>query len=83
MPLLIDPNSAATQYLIAEVGGEVTTPNDSKVMNVLELAIRFGKHLVLKEIDRIEGHLINILRREIITMGSRKQVKLGEKWLDF
>ena len=34
-------------------------------MNTLELAIRFGKSLIIKELDTIEGVLIPILRKDI------------------
>lgn len=72
VPLLIDPNSAVTQFLINKTEGEVTTSNDPKMINNLELAIRFGKKLVLKEIDKVDGLLINLLRKDIQLMGSRK-----------
>ena len=83
VPLLIDPNSSATQYLMNSVTGEVTTPNDPKLINTLENAVRFGKPVILKELDHVEGLLVNVLRKDVVAMGSRKQVKLGEKWLDY
>ena len=38
--------------------------NDAKLMNTLELSIRFGKTLIIKELDTIEGLLVPILRKD-------------------
>jgi dynein heavy chain 2, cytosolic len=57
-PLLIDPNTQATEWMKKRLGGgkdvfEVLNQQDSKFTNQLELAVRFGKTLLIQEIDSI------------------------------
>uniref|UniRef100_A0A7S0W0F2 Cytoplasmic dynein 2 heavy chain 1 n=2 Tax=Hemiselmis TaxID=77924 RepID=A0A7S0W0F2_9CRYP len=87
-PLVIDPATQATEWLLthhtsAGISVEVTTQQDAKFMQKLELAVRFGKTLVIQEVDKIEPLLFPILRKDLQRQGPRWCVAIGEKVLDF
>jgi dynein heavy chain 2 len=52
-------------------------------MNLLELAIRFGKTLIIQELDSIEPLLIPILKKDLRRFGSRLMLQIGDKQIDF
>ena len=70
-PLIIDPSSQATEWLkahlVADGGGsiEVLTPHEGRFVNGLELGVRFGKTLLIGEVDQVgEARLLrNALAR--------------------
>ncbi len=87
-PLIIDPATQATDWLLkyhAAQGTsvEVTTQQDAKFIQKLELAVRFGKTLVIQEVDRIEPLIFPILRKDLQRQGPRWCVTIGEKTIDF
>ena len=50
---------------------------------MLELAVRFGKTLVLQDVQSIDPILFPILRRDLAGQGLYKGVQIGEKMVDF
>ncbi|RXG65468.1 Cytoplasmic dynein 2 heavy chain 1 [Armadillidium vulgare] len=75
-----------TQWLQEHLKGstvEVTNQQDPKFGTTLELAVRFGKTLIIQEIDQIEPILYPLLRGDLISQGPRFVVELGEKSLDY
>ena len=50
---------------------------------MLELAVRFGKTLVLQDVQSIDPILFPILRRDLAGQGVYKNVQIGEKMVDF
>jgi len=70
-PLIIDPATQASEWLKNSLkksndNVEVLNNQDSKFNTNLELAIRFGKILIIQEVDGIESMLIPILRKDLI-----------------
>jgi dynein heavy chain 2 len=49
----------------------------------LELAIRFGKVLIILEVDGIESMLFPVLRKDLIQQGPRQVVQIGDKAVDY
>jgi dynein heavy chain 2 len=47
------------------------------------LQVRFGKTLVVREVDRIEPLLVPLLRHDLERQGPRFVVGLGDKLVDF
>ncbi|KAF7666054.1 hypothetical protein LDENG_00118150 [Lucifuga dentata] len=85
-PFLIDPSSRATEWLrthLKEYRLEVINQQDSNFMTSLELAVRFGKTLIIQEIDGVEPVLYPLLRRELIAQGPRYVVQIGDKVIDY
>lgn len=81
IPLIIDPHAQATAWLKKKLGKtgtvETLTQQDPKFINTLELAIRFGKTLVIQEIDFIEPILTPILKGDYSRQGPRNLIQIG------
>ncbi|XP_072546992.1 cytoplasmic dynein 2 heavy chain 1 isoform X2 [Salminus brasiliensis] len=85
-PFLIDPSSRATEWLrthLKEHRLEVINQQDSSFMTVLELAVRFGKTLIIQEVDGVEPVLYPLLRQDLIAQGPRYVVQIGDKVIDY
>eukprot|EP00898_Chlorokybus_atmophyticus_P001659 jgi/Chlat1/2494/Chrsp175S08714 len=72
VPMLIDPAEEAAPWLMSylrSVSGRVVesvVAHDPRFVTLLELAVRFGKTLVVTEVDGIEPMLYPLLRREVV-----------------
>ena len=78
-PLIIDPATQATEWLKVSLmktseNVEVLNHQDSKFNTNIELAIRFGKTLIVQEVDGIEPMLVPILRKDLMQQGPRQVV---------
>lgn len=86
-PLLIDPNTQASEWLKANLqqsgGVECLSQLDAKFSNQLELSVRFGKVLLIQELDSIEGLLAPLLRKDLVHQGPRWVVMIGDKAVDY
>ncbi|KAM9852784.1 cytoplasmic dynein 2 heavy chain 1 isoform 4-T4 [Aulostomus maculatus] len=85
-PFLIDPSSRATEWLRTHLQQhrlEVINQQDSNFMTSLELAVRFGKTLIIQEMDGVEPVLYPLLRRDFIAQGPRYVVQIGDKVIDY
>ena len=60
---------------------EVINFHDSRFANSVELAVRFGKTLVILEVDTIEPMLYPLIRRDLYTRGPRYVVTIGKECL--
>ncbi|XP_032878557.1 cytoplasmic dynein 2 heavy chain 1 isoform X2 [Amblyraja radiata] len=85
-PFLIDPSSRATEWLkhhLKEARPEVINQQDSNFITAIELAVRFGKTLIIQEMDGVEAVLYPLLRRDLIAQGPRYVVQIGDKIIDY
>eukprot|EP00050_Salpingoeca_kvevrii_P020215 m.95860 g.95860 ORF g.95860 m.95860 type:complete len:4292 (+) comp8765_c0_seq1:164-13039(+) len=85
-PYLIDPASRAVTWLKKHLTGgrlEVVNHQDSNFVTQLELAVRFGKTLIVQELDSIEPLLYPVLRKDLIAQGPRFCVQIGDKMVDY
>ena len=88
-PFIIDPASAATDWLRSILSQdktrplEVVTSHDVRFINQVELAVRFGKTLLILEVDGIEPMLYPICRKDLIHQGARYVVTVGDKIIDY
>ena len=86
-PFIIDPSAQATEWLKKhyekEGNVEITNVNDDRFFLNLELSIRFGKTLIVQDIETIEPVLVPILREQIVGDGPYKSVQVGEKLVDY
>eukprot|EP00955_Chlamydomonas_euryale_P036485 350448-Chlamydomonas_euryale.AAC.4 len=57
--------------------------HDPRFSNTLELAVRFGKTLIIQEADRIEPMLYPLLRMDLDRQGPRFVVQIGDKAIDY
>ncbi|KAG1684369.1 Cytoplasmic dynein 2 heavy chain 1 [Nymphon striatum] len=85
-PFLIDPSSRATEWLKTHLKDsrlEIIHQQDVNFVTTLELAVRFGKTLIIQEVDCIEPVLYPVLRGDLISQGSRHVVQIGDKLVDY
>uniref|UniRef100_T1IHY1 Cytoplasmic dynein 2 heavy chain 1 n=1 Tax=Strigamia maritima TaxID=126957 RepID=T1IHY1_STRMM len=85
-PLLIDPSSVATEWLKKHLQSgklEIINQQDTNFIRTLELAVRFGKTLLIQEVETIEPVLIPLLRGDLISQGPRYVIQLGDKTIDY
>ncbi|KAL2914266.1 hypothetical protein HK105_206212 [Polyrhizophydium stewartii] len=84
--LVIDPSGQATEWIKHYLGDkkpEIVNQSDDSFMRSLELAVRFGKTLIVQEVSSIEAVLMPLLRRDLHKQGPRFIVELGEKAVDY
>ena len=85
-PFLVDPSQRATEWLkihLKDSRLEVVNQQDSNFSTALELAVRFGKTLIIQEVDGVEPLLYPLLRKDLLSQGPRFVVQLGEKTIDY
>ncbi|KAK2952775.1 putative Cytoplasmic dynein 2 heavy chain 1 [Blattamonas nauphoetae] len=96
IPFIIDPTAQITNWLRATLSAkkessneksregsiDVVQQNDPKFLQRLELAVRWGKILIVEEVDSIEPVLYPLLRKEFIKQGNRLTVAIGDKLID-
>uniref|UniRef100_A0A914HVR0 Cytoplasmic dynein 2 heavy chain 1 n=1 Tax=Globodera rostochiensis TaxID=31243 RepID=A0A914HVR0_GLORO len=86
-PFIVDPSGTVCTFLANHFKGsstEVLRANQSDLMTQVELGVRFGKTLIIDEMDElVEPALVPLLRRDFHTIGARLAVQLGEKQVDF
>jgi hypothetical protein len=61
---------------------EVLTAQDPRFQNAVELAVRFGKTLLIRDVDRVDPMLYPLLRRDYYHAGPRNSVQVGDKQVD-
>jgi len=84
VPFIVDPNSQAIEWLKQDVqNAEIVLQQDPKLLSQLELAVRFGKTIIVQEVDSIDIFLFPLLRRDLVRQGPRQVVQVGEKTCDF
>nr|XP_040568861.1 cytoplasmic dynein 2 heavy chain 1-like [Lepeophtheirus salmonis] len=86
-PYLIDPNYRATEWLKTYLAKtdtiEVTTQSDERFLLTLELAVRFGKTLIIQDASNISPVLYPLLRADIFGTSPYQVVKLQDKIVDY
>jgi len=84
VPFIVDPNSQAIDWLKHHAqNAEVVLAQDPKLVSQLELSVRFGKVLIIQEVDGIDNFFFPLLRRDLIRQGPRQVVQIGDKTCDF
>ncbi|XP_028968661.1 cytoplasmic dynein 2 heavy chain 1 [Galendromus occidentalis] len=81
---VIDPTSCSMNWLKSYRSKtvEIVSQHEDRFLSALELAIRFGKLLVVPDTQKVEPILIPLLRKDLINQGSRSMVQLGDKLID-
>merc|ERR1711988_1034020 len=71
VPFVIDPANAATKWLTSFLAKDAVRPLesvqafDSRFVSQVELAVRFGKTLLLLDMDGVEPMLYPLARRDL------------------
>jgi dynein heavy chain 2 len=85
-PYLVDPTSTGTEWLktrLKDARLDVINQQDTSFNTALELAVRFGKTLLIQEVDTIDPVLYPLLRNELMVQGPRVSVQVGDKMVDY
>ena len=86
-PLVIDPSYSLSQWLISKSKQdkqvELVSSQEKKMVSVLELGIRFGKTVIVTEVDGIDSLFVNLLKKDFRKQGARLVVSVGEKTVDW
>ncbi|RKO94668.1 hypothetical protein BDK51DRAFT_21975 [Blyttiomyces helicus] len=85
-PLIVDPSGQAIAWLKIHLGDrkpEFINQHDENFLRAVELAVRFGKTLIIQEVSEIEPILYPILRKDLQKQGPRFVVQFGDKSVDY
>ena len=86
-PFIIDPSSRITQWIKTsnkeEKNFEAISAADPKFSTHFELAIRFGKTLLIEDMTELGGMYYPMIRKELSRIGARKVYYIGDKIVDF
>ena len=86
-PLILDPNYSISQWLVHKFKKdkqvEFISSQEKKIVSVLELGIRFGKTIIVSEVDGIDSLYVNILKKDLKRQGPRQVVAVGDKVVDW
>jgi dynein heavy chain 2 len=89
VPFIIDPAEVSTAWLKKFLGGqsktgmEVVASGDPRFTSQVELCVRFGKTLLILDVDGVDSMLYPLARRDLQHEGARWVVRVGDKLLDF
>ncbi|KAI8896032.1 dynein heavy chain and region D6 of dynein motor-domain-containing protein [Globomyces pollinis-pini] len=84
--LLIDPSGQSTEWLkfyLKDKKPEIVNQSDDNFLRSLELAVRFGKTLIVQEVTQINPILFPLIRKALLKQGPRFVVELGDKQIDY
>ena len=72
----------ATVYGFLKTLFQVISADADHLQSSLELAIRFGKVVFIENVLSMSPYLIEVVRNQVLTVGSRPSIKLGSNTLD-
>ncbi|CAI5438007.1 unnamed protein product [Caenorhabditis angaria] len=84
VPLLIDPSGQVPLFLSKYLEkSETFKAAQSDLMTQIELAIRFGKTIIVDDVVDFDSALIPILRKDLSSQGPRQVISFGGKQIDY
>lgn len=85
-PLIVDPSGRIEQWLAKsrtnDKDFETILASDEKLLTQLDLALRFGKTLMVTEVASIDSFYLSLLRKDYQRQAGRLVVMIGEKSID-
>lgn len=88
IPMLNDPTKSAVSWLVKylsskEIAYEIATQHSDRFTYTLELAIRFGKVLIVDDCNEIKPPLLTIISAVVQMRFNKKFLQVGNKLVDF
>ncbi|PIC50086.1 hypothetical protein B9Z55_000113 [Caenorhabditis nigoni] len=84
VPLIIDPSGQVSTFLAKFLDkSETFKAAQPDLMTQIELAIRFGKTIIVEDVVEFDAALIPILRRDLSSQGPRQVISFGGKSIDY
>ena len=83
--MIVDPVTSANTWLKTQntSKSEVLNQSNPRFTCQFELGIRFGKVLIVQEIDKLDPMLFPLLRLDVNKIGPRFVVQIGDKQIDY
>ncbi|CAD7084661.1 unnamed protein product [Hermetia illucens] len=86
-PLLLDPSESAFKWLSEYLKTiskpfETISQNSEKLTYTLELAVRFGKIILIQDCAEIEPPLLQLLPGRVFSKFNKKIIQVGSKMVD-
>ena len=82
-PLIIDQSGRAQLFIRNyHPDVQIVDEHSDTLQSTIDLAIRFGKTVMIENITRISSFVTELLRHSVLTVGSRPSLRLGDKVLD-
>ncbi|KAH8278084.1 hypothetical protein KR026_009737 [Drosophila bipectinata] len=87
IPLLLDPTQTAGEWLMVYLKGsgrpcELTTHGNERLSYQLELAVRFGKTLLVADCEQLRPPILQLLQGHIYVRFNKRQLAIGSKLVD-
>ncbi|XP_055534643.1 cytoplasmic dynein 2 heavy chain 1 [Wyeomyia smithii] len=87
IPLLVDPTELGQKWLINYLNYlnrtfEITSQTTDRFGYILELAIRFGKILIIKNVNAVEPPLLSLFFTRIHVRFNKRMVQISNKLID-
>ncbi|XP_017012255.3 cytoplasmic dynein 2 heavy chain 1 [Drosophila takahashii] len=87
IPLLLDPTQTAANWLMAHLKGsgracELTTHGNERLSYQLELAVRFGKTLLVTDCEQLRPPILQLLQGHVFVRFNKRQLAIGSKLVD-
>lgn len=87
VPLLLDPTQTAAQWLSAHLratgrASELTSQGNERLSYQLELAVRFGKTLLVTDCEQLRPPLLEMLQGHVYVRFNKRQLAVGTKLVD-
>ncbi|XP_015052343.2 cytoplasmic dynein 2 heavy chain 1 [Drosophila yakuba] len=87
IPLLLDPTQTAGAWLMAHLKGsgkpcELTTHGNERLSYQLELAVRFGKTLLVTDCEQLRPPVLQLLQGHVYVRFNKRQLAIGSKLVD-
>ncbi|EDX05339.1 GD21850 [Drosophila simulans] len=87
IPLLLDPTQTAAAWLMAHLKGsgrpcELTTHGNDRLPYQLELAVRFGKTLLVTDCEQLRPPVLQLLQGHVYVRFNKRQLAIGSKLVD-
>jgi dynein heavy chain len=88
VPLLIDPQLQGTTWLKnisnRENDLQIVRMSDNTIQRTLENSIKMGYEIMIEDMgETLDPLFETIVNHETVTNGGRKQIKIGDKYLDY
>lgn len=88
MPLLLDPSGSALTWIqeylkLQSISYELTSQSAERFTYTLELAVRFGKCLIVQDYQAIKPPLLDVIFTRIHSRFNKKLLQVGNKLIDF
>ena len=80
---ILDESGRCQQFIKSYIKDlQVITADADHLQSSLELAIRFGKVVFIENVISMSPYLTEVLKNQVLTIGSRPSLKLGNNTLD-